>query len=133
MDNIKEQFDKIMEIIKNNDYREYGGIVRAKICLADYNEIEKVAPDFINPSDQWNDAPSQEEFVNFVKEYPEFAMEVDIINPYERSDYRMIIDGLYTISMNTSSVKALAKFIENCSGSTPDEYSVEDGLRAWWD
>jgi len=84
---------------------------------------------FLNPSDNTNDSPTAQAFLNFMEKYPMFTAIGYAVHP-ARFDVRIIIEGLET----SAPIDALTMeaFTEFSKGAT--ELDVKPDLsRCWWD
>jgi hypothetical protein len=124
---IKRRDEIIFGEYKPDDYK-FGGVKRfSNLSLNSLTLL--VEEGFLHPEDYQNCSPYAEDFVNFLKQHPDFTAHgysVDI----SREDYRVTIEGIEL--SGTTSRETEREFVKfaRCA----DEFEVSDnGLYCWWD
>lgn len=84
---------------------------------------------FLDHEDAQNCAPTVGEFLEFLRENPQFKALCYIITP-NRSDYRLAIEGL-TYSGKTT--KQMLSAFSNFAHGADEFEASENSLYAWWD
>jgi len=117
--------DKLFGIQEpKTDYVSYRGLdVKTLKILLDEN--------FADPDERQNEAPSVEEFYDFLSEYPEFTVHGYTIG-LERDDYRVSIEGG---EGEAKSDQALQAFIDRFKYADEFEVEVSDDryCYCWYD
>jgi hypothetical protein len=84
---------------------------------------------FLDLDQTQNDSPTVAEFIEFLEKHPgAFAHGYTIGS--DRDDARVSLEGL-ACHANKVTPTMLKDFITLCRHA--DEFSIEDGLRSWWD
>jgi len=120
---------KKRNLILGFDSPDYpGGIEPFRHISLDTLE-ELVKENFINLEDRFNDSPSAEEFLEFMRKYPHVTAHgyaIDISRP----DYGISIEGLE--SRGSTSEKFKRDWV--CEFRLADEFVYEEEyLYCWWD
>lgn len=134
--NLVSQWGQINEIFGENHQTDPNGEV-IYVEDATYEQLSKAkekAPDFWDDEYQFNDAPSQKEFLDFLKANPQFKAEVYLVSPVSRSDYRIEICGVRALN-NDKNTSILYNWVNSLEDAyEPTEYGEQDSdIRAWWD
>ena len=122
----------------NKDFKRRSEIMNGLDTNKDYKHFEKmdlktlrllIKERFADPEDMQNDAPSIQEFADFLEKHPDFTVHGYTIGA-ERDDHRVSVEGLEFDGYYSK--EDLADFID--FQRTADEFEVEPHtLRSWWD
>lgn len=135
-----EQWKKVTEILgdKLNDENHSGGLYYVDATADEVSRLASEAPAFLDPSNYSNERPTQGMFIEFLKNNKQFEAECYVIDPAERSDYRIEVTGIK--AENSEENKSIIEqFVSECMEkdsrvNSPDEFDEYDGkIRAWWD
>ena len=123
--NIKER-DKIIFGKYEPDAYKYGGIHHFN-GLDHYRLQKLIDKDFIDPEECQNYSPSTEEFLDFMKDHPEFTAHGYAVS-IDRDDYRVTLEGIE--SDERMDYETMVDFVELCR--LADDFCL-DTPYAWWD
>lgn len=90
-----------------------------------------VTLDFLDPEDKQNEAPTAQEFIDFMTEYPEIKCH-GYVTHWDRHDNRITIEGLEG-ALRDCDKGTLQAFEEFCKDADSLKVPVKNGLFAWWD
>lgn len=132
------QFNKVLEILNMTNEDNHFGLVYVKgVTLDQVEKVRENCPLYIEDWDtSWNDAPTANELITFVKANPEFTFEGYVTEPEERNgETRFNLTGI-SAPESHSNVANLYAWIndENNEFIEPTELDSTTGdIRAWWD
>lgn len=109
--------------------KSMGGIKRYQDLTVDC--LEKLVEEgFADPEETQNDAPSIQEFLDFMKKYPQARAHGYVVSN-ERDDVRVSVEGL-EVDRDDVTFELFREFVALCRFA--DEFDdCDNGLYAWWD
>ena len=142
-------FDRAVEILdlnKNDDYFNLGGICRFENCSIDkLNKLlnDTDTKDTINLNSRHNDSPTIDQFKQFMLDNKNHNYELEgyLVMPY-RDDYedndRFQVDGINIDGQDEEGIKLLDEWINKLVNGKkiyyPSEFDTYGSIfRAWWD
>lgn len=114
-------------LVKNGEIQSYNDLMRFDSLRKE--QLQKLIDEkFAYPDDAQNDAPSNQEFLSFMTEHPDFVVDGYAVNP-RREDYRVSITAIKHKDgrIEASDVTAFKNFVRNA-----DEIDTITGY-AWFD
>ena len=118
------------DILLKIEHQKYmGGI--ARFVSLDLERLEGlIKNDFVNLDDKQNEAPSIQEFYEFMKKYPCVKAHGYAVDK-NRSDYRISVEGLHHTG-NDISKELQLDFMKLCR-KADELICTEKKLYSWWD
>ena len=130
---IYSQYDALCNYLNLGKERSKD-LILLEVTGEEIQKMIELAPDFWQGEESWNEMPTQNEFLAFLKEHPDFRAEVNLVNPNLREDYRFNVDAVKAIN-TPKNTKILRDWIDSLDYiAEPSEFFEYKGdIRAWWD
>lgn len=130
-----KEYNKALEILNLTEEECWGGLYTcSNISIDQIKDLYEKTPSYLLLDLSYNEAPTGDDFIEFLKEHPNFISEGYFYDK-DREITGLMITGIKAKN-NDKNTQDLYSFVnkEDADYGQPDEYGVYDGyIRAWWD